>query len=75
MGEQEDGHAVTRYWQALETENFEAAKAELHEDFVESYPQSGERIRGTQTGCHWSPITPDFRRSRFAGSSAAEICG
>jgi limonene-1,2-epoxide hydrolase len=48
MGERENGQAVERFWQALEKEDFDAAKAELHDDLVESYPQSGERIRGVK---------------------------
>lgn len=46
MGEQENRGAVERYWDALGREDFEAAVAEVHEDFVETYPQSGERVRG-----------------------------
>jgi limonene-1,2-epoxide hydrolase len=57
MGEQENGEAVERYWRALEKEDFEAAKAELHDEFVESYPQSGERVRGVQ---NWLSLVTSY---------------
>jgi limonene-1,2-epoxide hydrolase len=57
MGERENGEAVERFWRALEKEDFEAAKAELHPDFVESYPQSGERIRGIQ---NWESLVTTY---------------
>jgi hypothetical protein len=46
MGGQENRAAVERFWDAIATESFDAAAAELHDDYLETYPQSGERIRG-----------------------------
>jgi SnoaL-like protein len=46
MSDEENRAAVERYWEALAHGNFEAAVAEVHEDFEETYPQSGERFRG-----------------------------
>jgi ketosteroid isomerase-like protein len=46
MGERENRAAVERYWDALSRQDFDAAMKDLHEDFVEEYVQSGERIRG-----------------------------
>jgi limonene-1,2-epoxide hydrolase len=46
MGESENRAAVERFWTALEKEDFEAATEELHEEFQETYPQSGEHIVG-----------------------------
>jgi hypothetical protein len=46
MGEQENRDAVERYWEALGREDFESAVAELHDEFVETFVQSGERVRG-----------------------------
>jgi hypothetical protein len=60
MVEQENRGAVERYWRALENEDFEAAKAELHPDFVESFPQSGERIRGVQNWLSFVTNYPGF---------------
>lgn len=57
MEERSNGEAVERYWRALEKEDFEAAKAELHDDFEESYPQSGERIRGVQ---NWLSLVTNY---------------
>lgn len=48
MGESENRAAVERFWAALEKEDFEAAAEELHEEFQEMYPQSGERIVGKE---------------------------
>ena len=57
MGERENGQAVERFWRALEKEDFEAAKAELHPDFVETYPQSGERLREVQ---NWLSLVTNY---------------
>ena len=46
MSESENRAAVERFWAALERKDFDAAGKELHEEFSESYPQSGERIVG-----------------------------
>jgi limonene-1,2-epoxide hydrolase len=70
MGEEDNRGAVERYWEALGREDFEAAVAELHEDFVETYPQSGERTRGKE---NWlgllssNPAFPAIRVRRHLG--------
>jgi hypothetical protein len=47
MSEQENRDALERYRQAwFEHQDIEAAADLLHDDYVEEYPQSGERIRG-----------------------------
>jgi limonene-1,2-epoxide hydrolase len=46
MGHEENRQTVKRFWEALERKEFGAAIAELHENFMEEYPQSGERIAG-----------------------------
>lgn len=46
MGEQQNRDMIERFWQCLENEDFDAAAVELHDEFTELYPQSGERIRG-----------------------------
>jgi limonene-1,2-epoxide hydrolase len=38
--------AVERFWQALARREFDAAAKELHSEFAEDWPQSGERIVG-----------------------------
>ena len=42
--------AVDRYWRTVGTADWEGATAVMHDDFVEEWPQSGERIRG---GANW----------------------
>jgi ketosteroid isomerase-like protein len=37
---------VTRFWEAMGTNDFAAAAQWLHDDFVLDWPQSGERVRG-----------------------------
>jgi ketosteroid isomerase-like protein len=37
---------VARFWAAMHANDFEAAGALLHDDYVLDWPQSGERIRG-----------------------------
>jgi ketosteroid isomerase-like protein len=37
---------VEGYWQRMNTNDWQAAGQLLHDDFVLSWPQSGERIRG-----------------------------
>ena len=57
MGERENREAVERFWRSVSVMDFDAAKQELHDDFVESYPQSGERIRGVD---NWSSLVTNF---------------
>ncbi len=44
MGDGENRGTVERFWAALEKADFDAAGEELHEDFTETYFQSGERL-------------------------------
>jgi ketosteroid isomerase-like protein len=37
---------VSRFWAAMHANDFEAAGALLHDEYVLDWPQSGERIRG-----------------------------
>jgi ketosteroid isomerase-like protein len=46
MGAEENRQTVERLWQAMEKQDWNAAGALLHDDFVQEWPQSGERIRG-----------------------------
>jgi hypothetical protein len=46
MSEQENHDTLERYFQALERHDLDAMEELLHEDYVEEFPQSGERIRG-----------------------------
>ena len=49
MSEEENRNALKRYVQALAQQDLDAMEALLHDDYLEEYPQSGERIRGKHT--------------------------
>jgi hypothetical protein len=49
VSEQQNRDTLERYFEALARHDLDTLDALLHDDFVEEYPQSGERIRGKQT--------------------------
>ena len=57
MSDQQNRDALERYFQALERGDIAAMSDLLHEDFVEEYPQSGERVRGSQ---NWRSIAENY---------------
>jgi limonene-1,2-epoxide hydrolase len=57
VSEQDNRDAVERYFQAFERQDLDAMEKLLHEDYVEEYPQSGERIRGKQ---NWRSVTENY---------------
>jgi ketosteroid isomerase-like protein len=46
MSEQDAGQLGEAVWKALQAGDWESAGNNLHEDFVQEWPQSGERIVG-----------------------------
>jgi ketosteroid isomerase-like protein len=48
VSEQQNRDALERYIEALERQDPSAIADLVHDDYVEEYPQSGERIRGKQ---------------------------
>ena len=46
MGAEENKQVVERLWELAEKQDWDGAGALLHDDFVQEWPQSGERIRG-----------------------------
>lgn len=48
MVEESPPEVVERFWAAIGRNDFEAAGALLHEEYVLEWPQSGERIRGRE---------------------------
>jgi hypothetical protein len=46
MDERDTGRVAEAVWRALGARDWAAAKGYLHEDFVQEWPQSGERIVG-----------------------------
>ena len=48
MSEQQNRDALERYFEDFERRDLDAFAELFHDDYVEEYPQSGERIRGKQ---------------------------
>ena len=48
MSEQEIQETIERYFQAFERRDLDASAGLMHDDYIEEFPQSGERIRGKQ---------------------------
>ncbi|MGF1473061.1 MAG: nuclear transport factor 2 family protein [Rubrobacteraceae bacterium] len=48
MSEQQNREALESYIRAVERQDLDSMFEFLHDDYVEEYPQSGERIRGKQ---------------------------
>jgi ketosteroid isomerase-like protein len=46
MGERDAGHVADKLWKALQAGDWETAGSLLHDDLVQEWPQSGERIIG-----------------------------
>ena len=57
MSEQQNRDTLERYFQALEQQDLDAMEELLHDDYVEEYPQSGERIRGKD---NWRMIAENY---------------
>jgi ketosteroid isomerase-like protein len=48
MSEEENRDTIERYFQAFEQRDLDAIAELMRDDYVEEFPQSGERIRGKQ---------------------------
>ena len=46
MSEQQNRDAIERFFEAFKRGDLDALDDLIHDDYVEEYPQSGERIRG-----------------------------
>jgi ketosteroid isomerase-like protein len=53
---------VERFWRALERKDFDEATTMLHEEFVEDWPQSKERIHGPEDWRSMATHHPTFPR-------------
>jgi SnoaL-like domain len=77
MDEQDTRHVVEEVWRALQAGDWDAARGLLHEDFVQEWPQSGERIVGRDNAIainqHFPGGLPTmrFRRTLAGGDLAA----
>jgi hypothetical protein len=76
MDEQDAGRLAQALWEAIEAEDWEAVAGYVHEDFVQEWPQSGERIVGRDNAIainrHFPGGLPrmKFRRTVAAGPLA-----
>jgi ketosteroid isomerase-like protein len=76
MEELDPRHVAEGLWRALQAGDWEAAGGYLHDDFVQEWPQSGERIVGRDNALAIErnfPVglpTMRFRRTLAAGDLA-----
>ena len=75
VSEEENRGVIERYWSALERSDFDAAVGELHEDFAETFPQSGETIRGRDNFLGVLRNFPSFPSIRVIGTLVADPRG
>jgi ketosteroid isomerase-like protein len=71
MGAEENRQTVERLWQLMEKQDWGAAGALLHDDFVQEWPQSGERIRGRDNAMAINQNYPGFPTSTVGRILAA----
>jgi hypothetical protein len=57
VSEQQNRDALERYLETFERQDIDTALELLHDDYVEEYPQSGERIRGKD---NWRKIAENY---------------
>ena len=73
MDEQDPRRVAEGLWKAVEAGNWDEAAAFLHDDFVQEWPKSGERILGKENALAINQYFPGgapkmtFRRSLAAG--------
>jgi len=65
MSEAVGRQVVERFWAAMDGNDFRAAGALLHDEFVLEWPQSGERIRGRENFVAINEQYPAAGRWRF----------
>jgi hypothetical protein len=76
MDEQDAGRLAQALWEAMGAEDWEKVAGYVHEDFVQEWPQSGERIVGRDNAIainrHFPGGLPrmKFRRTVAAGPLA-----
>jgi ketosteroid isomerase-like protein len=60
MGAEENRRIVEELWQLMEKQDWDAAGALLHDDYVQEWPQSGELIRGRDNSMAINRNYPGF---------------
>jgi ketosteroid isomerase-like protein len=78
MDEQDAGSVAEALWRALQVGDWETAGGCLHDDFVQEWPQSGERIIGRDNAMaieqHFPGGLPTMRfRRTLAGGDLAVL--
>jgi ketosteroid isomerase-like protein len=78
MDEQDAGSVAEALWRALQAGDWETAGGYLHDDFVQEWPQSGERIIGRDNAMaieqHFPGGLPTMRfRRTLAGGDLAVL--
>ncbi|HEX8098852.1 MAG TPA: nuclear transport factor 2 family protein [Actinomycetota bacterium] len=71
MGEQENRQSVEQLWGILEKQDWDSARGYFHEDFVQEWPQSGERIRGLANSLEINKSYPDFPKMNIRRITAS----
>ena len=79
MGEQDNRQAVEQMYRLLEKQDWNGLQEYYHQDFVQEWPQSDERIRGFDNSVAINqayPGYPDMKMRRITASGdlvAAEV--
>jgi ketosteroid isomerase-like protein len=71
VGSEENRQTVERLWSLLEKQDWGAAGELLHDDFVQEWPQSGERIRGRDNSMSINQNYPGFPAQTMGRTKAA----
>lgn len=69
---------IERFWQTMNTNDWQAASQLLHEEYVLEYPQSGERMRGRKgfvaINAHYPAAGPwSFHVQRIVAGEAEAV--
>jgi ketosteroid isomerase-like protein len=77
MNEQVSGRVAPALWEALGNNDWEAAAALLADDFVQEWPQSGERIVGVENAIeinrNFPRGLPEMTIRRSDGNGSLEV--
>ena len=60
MAEEENRQVVEQLYQLMGKQDWDAARNYFHPDYVQEWPQSGERIRGMENALAINQNYPDF---------------
>ena len=73
----DEGHRlkIERFFECFNRRDFDGMREVVHEDFVQEWPQSRERIRGLANQRAVLRTTPDFQTLMSRRSTAARTVG